>query len=280
MPQKQASTNLSLLDGAREAGRGVLGFTAGFRSLFKGLRFVYVDHRELSKLYIPPMIIALLFVIGAWLFFAASIDTVTGWIWDEPTGGFWRALWSILAALIFLVLGLGIAILVMVCLPVFVAPFNDLLSERIEDILGTWQAPAFSFSFLIKDLGQTIALELRRAGIKLLWLAPLFLFSFVPVVGSIVYFIFGSYFLTKYTGMDYIDWCAARRGWTWSERMAFARKHRWTLCGLGSAVVLSLLIPLAFPIVWPGAVAAGTLLFTQIQRDDAGPPGPRNDSVG
>ncbi len=261
------SKTSSLRKSARETQRGVLGFTAGFGSLFKGLRFVYVEHRELAKLFAAPMIIALLFVIGAWFFFAASVDTVTGWLWDEPAPGFLHVLWSILAMLVFMALGLGTAVLIMVSLPLFVAPFNDLLSEKIEDIRGTWQARPFSMSFLVQDLGQTIALELRRAGIKLAWLAPLFLFSFVPVVGSAVYFIFGGYFLTKYTGMDYIDWCAARRGWTWAERMAFAQKHRWALCGLGTAVVLSLLIPLAFPVIWPGAVAAGTLLFTRIREE-------------
>ena len=45
------------------------------------------------------------------------------------------------------------------------------------------------------------------------------------------------------------------------ERLAFARKHRFPIVGFGTAVVLSFMVPLLFVIVWPGAVAGGTLLF-------------------
>jgi CysZ protein len=101
---------------------------------------------------------------------------------------------------------------------------------------------------------------------KAMWLVPLFILSFlVPVVGHLIYGIVGGYFLCKYTGMDYIDWCAARRGLSWKERLAFAKVHRRAVAGLGFGVVLSFMVPLLFVAVWPGAVAGGTILFLKIK---------------
>ena len=130
---------------------------------------------------------------------------------------------------------------------------------------------------MFKDLGQTIRLEVARAARKIVWLLPLFLVSLlVPIVGELVYLVVGGYLLSKFAGMDYIDWSAARRGWSWRRRLAFAGRHRYVLVGFGSLVVLSLMIPLAFVALWPGAVAGGTLLFADLTR--SGPPGA--DSTG
>ena len=149
----------------------------------------------------------------------------------------------------------------------FAAPFGDYLSERVEGILGTWTPRDFSFGFILRDLGQTIKLELLRFGIKLAWLAPLFLVSvLIPIIGHLLYVLLGGYLLSKFIGMDYIDWCAARRGWSWQERLLFAKQHRFALAGLGSGVMLSYFVPIMFVLVWPAAVAGGVRLFTDLLR--------------
>jgi CysZ protein len=166
-------------------------------------------------------------------------------------------------------LALATTVIAVVLFSLFAAPFSDLISERVETILGTWTPRPFSLRFIVTDLGQTLKLELRRVAIKAVWLIPLFILSLIiPMVGQAVYLLVGGYLLSKLTGMDYIDWCAARRGWSWKRRVAFAAEHRWAVTGLGTAVVLSLMIPLAFVIIWPGAVAGGAILFTSLHRDE------------
>ena len=249
-----------------------VGFAEGFKCLFRGLRFVYVDHRELARFYLPPMLLALVFLIIGWTLFALNVDSLITTFWSEPDPEAWFGVqhfaWKALSFLIWIVLALATAVTTMVFFSIFAAPFSDFISERAEGILGTWKPRPFSFKFMMSDLGQTIQFELTRAAIKLAWLVPLFILSLVvPVIGQAVYVFFGGYILSKYTGMDYIDWCAARRGWTWKERFAFAKKHRFALAGLGSAVVLSLMVPLAFVFVWPAAVAGGAILFNTLHRD-------------
>jgi CysZ protein len=160
-------------------------------------------------------------------------------------------------------------VIAVICTMIAAAPLSDFISERVEGILGTWTPRPFSVRFLLRDLGSTVLLELRRALIKLAWLLPLFLVSlFVPVVGQVAYIVLGGYLLAKFLGMDYVDWSLARRGYTWRERFAFAKAHRSALLGFGTAVIIALLVPFGFIAVWPGAVAGGTILCTRLEPED------------
>ena len=249
--------------------RDAFGFFGGFSTVFKGLKMVYVDHRDLAKYYVPPMLLSVLFILGSWILFWYLADDVVKWLWAEPgTEKWWGVLhmaWKALSVVLWVTMAVITAVCSVFIFSLFAAPFADFISESLEGKLGTFEAKPFSVHFMLKDIVTTISFELIRFGIKAMWLVPLFVLSFiVPVVGHFVYVFFGGYFLTKYTGMDYIDWCAARRGWTWKERLAFARKHRFALAGFGSAVALSFMVPLLFVVVWPGAVAGGTLLFLRL----------------
>ena len=257
--------------------RKALGFVFGFLILFRGLRFVYRDHRELARLYVPPMILAIVLLVGGWVFFALNIENWINALWREPPQDTWWGIqhvaWKALAFLVWIILALATALLSSSTFTVLAAPFSDLISERVEGILGTWDPKPFSVHFIIKDVGQTIRFELTRLAIKLAWIAPLFVLSLIfPIVGQALYVGLGGYLLSKFTGMDYIDWCAARRGWTWQERFAFARTYRFTLAGFGLSVVLSLMIPLAFVFVWPAAIASGAMLFNELYDENENNP--------
>ncbi|MCP4602171.1 MAG: hypothetical protein GY847_16925 [Proteobacteria bacterium] len=255
-----------------EAKATVIGFTTGFLSLFRGFCFVYSEHRELARFYLPPMFLALVFLIGSWVLFALNIDDLINAFWSEPSPQAWWGIqhffWQTLSILLWIILAVTTTVLTVAVFAVVAAPFSDFISERVEGILGTWTPRPFSLKFVLADLGQTIRLELTRLALKLAWLVPLFLLSLIiPAIGHFIYVFLGGYLLSKFIGMDYIDWCAARRGWTWKERLAFAKTHRFALAGLGTAVLLLLMIPLAFVFVWPAAVAAGAILFNSIYSE-------------
>jgi CysZ protein len=248
------------------------GFGFGFSCLFTGLSFVYSEHRELARFYLPPMLLSFTMILGGWIFFGLNVSRIVEWVWAEPDSqtywGLLHILWSAASIILWLLFAFTTAITSAITFTIVAAPFSDLLSERIEGILGTWEPRPFSLRFIVDDLGRTIQFELIRAAIKLGWMIPLFVASLlIPVVGQILYFTVGGYILSKYTGMDFVDWPAARRGWSWSQRFAFAKQHRSTVTGLGAAVVLSLLIPMAFAFVWPGAVAGGAILFTTLHDE-------------
>ena len=253
-----------------------IGFAAGFRHLFTGLRFAYGQHRELAALYLPPMLLGVVLLVVGWVVFAHVVDDIIVLLWDEPDGWFLHALWSIVSFLLWIICAAGTAVVAVVAMMIAAAPLSDFISERVEGILGTWTPRPFSVRFLVRDLGSAVLLELRRALIKLAWLLPLFLASLIiPVVGQVVYIVLGGYLLAKFLGMDYVDWSLARRGYTWRERFAFAKAHRWALVGFGTAVIIALIVPFGFIAVWPGAVAGGTILCSRLEPEDKR--GPRGD---
>jgi CysZ protein len=250
-----------------------IGFAAGFGFVFRGLRFAYRDHRELARLYLPPMALALLLVAGGLVAFGFLADDVIGWFWAEPAAdawfGFKHLLWRLLTGLLWVILAVATVLSSVVLFSLVAAPWNDLLSERTEGILGTWEPRPFSMGFVLRDAGHTVLLEAARLGIKAAWLLPLFLVSLIiPVLGQIVYVVLGGYLLAKLLGMDYVDWVLARRGYTWKERFAFARRHRFALVGFGTAMVLLLLIPMGFVVFWPAAVTGGTMLAVSLGPED------------
>lgn len=259
----------------------VLGFGAGFRHLFKGLRFAYVDHgRQLARYYLPPMFLGLTILGAGFVTFWLTEDRVVEWavelIWSEPGEDSWTAthvLWNVfsvvIGALVWAIYGAGTIVASMLLFMLAAAVFNDLISERVEGVLGTWEPRPFDVRFLLGDLGHSLLLELMRLWVKLRLLLPLLIVTyFIPVVGQLAYVVVGGYFLAKYLGMDYVDWALARRGYRWRERFEFAKRHKWALVGFGTAVVLALMIPLGFVAAWPGAVAGGTMLCVSLGPED------------
>jgi CysZ protein len=246
-----------------------IGFAAGFRHLFTGLHFAYGQHRELAAFYLPPMLFGVVVILAGWFVFAHVVDDIVSLVWSEPDNWILHALWSFVSFLVWVICAAGTAVFAVICTMIAAAPLSDFISERVEGILGTWTPRPFSLRFLLRDLGSTLLLELRRALIKLAWLLPLVLVSlFIPVVGQVAYIVIGGYLLAKFLGMDYVDWSLARRGYTWRERFAFAKAHRKALLGFGTAVILALLVPFGFIAVWPGAVAGGTILCTRLEPED------------
>lgn len=248
-----------------------VGFARGFRAFFLGLRFVYRDHPRLLFFFLPVCLIAALFVALEIGLFVWLIDWLLGLFTPSGTG-FWARLAGVLLWL-FQVLFVLTAVLAAIFLgfllfPVFTAPFNDFLSEQIEGLRGTFAARPFSFICLLTDLGRSIALAFRRLFRKIVWLVPMFALSFVPVAGPVLWLLGGGYFLSKETGFDLVDACLARRGESAAVRLRFSDRHRFALAGLGTAVLLAELVPIVLPLVWPGAVAGGAILFDEIQASE------------
>ena len=228
------------------------------------------------------MIIGVLLLIAGFVVFAHVADDIVGLVWSEPRNAALHLLWSLVSFFVWIACAAATAVIVAVATMIASAPFSDAMSERVEVALGTWTPRPFCARFLLRDLWHTVALELRRVLIKAAWFVPLFLASVVvPVVGQALYVCLGGYLLAKLLGMDYVDWSLARRGYSWRERLAFAKAHRAALVGFGAAVALALLVPLGFVAVWPGAVAGGTILCTRLGPEDRRAPqaGGRRDGT-
>lgn len=260
------------------AGRGLqsslqpIGFWRGIGYPFAGMRFVYVRHPDLVRIWIFPIAITFLAIgfatWGSWTY----SDEIVEWMWSSPEGdgffaGMLRTLRGALAFLIFAVVWATSLFTVVALSNVIAAPFNDALSEEVERIVTGEKGPPFSIRALLRDLFRTVRIELSKLAIFLGVMAPLLCCSFViPGVGQILYSAVGFVFTATYLAVDYIDWPACRRNKSTSYRWAVVRSHFGPCFGFGSGVFFLLFIPILNLVFMPAAVAGGTLLFLDLER--------------
>lgn len=264
---------------AGSVAKSPVGFVRGISYAFRGMRFVYVQHRGLARYWLFPILITGVALIGVfygagslyddlaaavWSLFPESWSDASGW-----TGGLLRGLrWllEVLAGIMIALLGL---IAVFLLSSVIAAPFNDALSEAVEDILTGRRAAPFSFRRMVADIVRTIRIELLKVVVYVVVIGPMFVVSFlVPGVGQLVSL--AAFVLTAvYLGVDYIDWPAARREWSVGDRVAFVRRQLPAVAGFGTGVWVLLFIPLVNLLFMPAAVAGGTMLFVTLGEGKA-----------
>ncbi len=250
--------------------RFVGGFWRGFRYPLRGARFVYLEHPGLVRIWIFPVLLTFGALLGAGWFAVDRHADLAAALWSEPGGEAWwaevlRWLHAGFEWLVLLLLLVAAVLLAVVLSTVFAAPFNDALSERVEEIATGRPGPEFSWRRLLGAVLATVALESVKWTVYLLVMGPLWVLSLsVPVVGQVLYAVFGFVFSAAYFAIDYVDYAAARAGWTLGARIALLRRRTSTMLGFGTGVWGLLFVPLLNLFFMPAAVAGGTLLFLEM----------------
>jgi len=122
-------------------------------------------------------------------------------------------------------------------------PFNEMLSERVEqELTGTPGAPASLGSFA-RDALVGVGHALRRLALSLVYIALLFALNFVPVIGSAAAIGIGFYLAAKGTAYDCYDAVLARRNVAYADKLAFLARTRGRAFGLGAVVAALLFVP-------------------------------------
>lgn len=247
------------------------------RDFFRGLLYpvrglvILRRHPGMMRYWLPPIVLTTLaLLISVWLA-SRYHDDALALLWTPPGQGDWQhwllsALYWVVRAVAF-VLGVGLAMLVTVVLAnLFAAPFNDALSEAVEEVETGQPAPAFSLTRALRDLGRSVGLELVKVSIYAAVMAPLLVASWLlPGVGQALYMVFASLFTWLYFAIDYVDWPASRRGLGWRARLGLLRVRPFLMLGFGFAVAICLFVPLLNLCFMPFAVAGGTRLFLDLE---------------
>lgn len=275
-PNIVARTGRGLVNVGKDAGRlgvtTVRGYWSGFAYAFKGAKFVYLKNPALIRIWMWPILITLTcFVLVTFGIFYWH-DDLLALAWARPTGEAWYVSWLLvplwwLVRVLFLLLLLFLGIVVIYMLSsLFAAPFNDLLSEEVELLYKGKESPKFSWNRFLGGLALTLRLELGKQAVFWIVMGPTFVISLlIPVVGQIIYVVFGYLFTIVFFAVDYTDWPLARRGRGVRARLRLVRKYKARMLGLGTAVWLLLFIPVVGLFFMPAAVAGGTLLVLDME---------------
>ena len=249
-------------------------FGAGLGYIPKAVSWIFSTHRRLLAYVVLPALVnillfALLFVILR-SYGGDLVEALEGLMaGDHP----WYLAWLVMLAraLLWLVVVVVVAVVAFFTVyflgNVIAAPFNDLLSAKVEAIrLGLEEEP-FSLSAFMADIGFTVKEELKRLGFFLLISMGLILLNVIPLVGSAAHFVIGGWLMLLFFALEYLDLPMARgRRHPFSQRWKVVRRNLVICTGFGTSTALLLGIPLLNFLCIPLAVVGGTLMYADLKE--------------
>lgn len=199
-------------------------------------------------------------IVGGTIYngWASYVDILA--TWDEHIG-IWEktkvVLWEILPLIVWVLLSFLLYknIVLIVCSPI-ISPLSAAVEKMVRGKVNETPIP---FGNMIS---RSIHIALWSTLREILFTLPCLLLNLIPVIGSIAatvaIFIIQSY----YAGANYSDFILERRGYNTADSIAYIRKNRPEITGIGAGFVLMLFLPLIGFIIAPAAsTIAATLSF-------------------
>ena len=216
--------------------------TTGLHDVGRGFDFVK-RHPSLWKWILAPSVITLLLLIAAVVGVAALTEPLVTWV-TSHLPSFLASIAGVILTIV-VVLGLSLAaLLVFVSVAGMVAgPFNELLSEAVEERLtGTPGAP-FSLAAFLRGAMLGVLHGLRRVAVSLVGIVLLFALGLIPVIGTIAAGLIGLWLAARGAAYDAYDSVLSRREMAYRDKLAYLDRHRSRSLGLGITIAGMLLVP-------------------------------------
>ena len=269
--------NGASLHDRKPMGMGLMDIKKGARAILEGFAFFATKPGVILYSIVPFIINMITLVAAFWLFihyyhsiYEHILTTLGITIGAAQEGTFHHILHYILVGavwtfkiLLFIVGAIVLFFATYIVGMIVASPFNDMLSERVEELVTNVPAPAFSFVIMLKGALRSVQVESVKA---LIWIAAMavgLLLNLIPVAGNIAYVVFVNVFCVWYLGWIYTDYPMSRRLYGFRARLAFGRKFAAAHLGLG----IVFFIPFFQLIFNAPMVIAGTLLYLRLTND-------------
>jgi CysZ protein len=150
---------------------------------------------------------------------------------------------------------------------VIASPFNEMLSEAIEERETGIRMPRFSVLGFLRDVFIGMIHALRRVGVYLMAMLGLLLVGLlVPVVGTMAAMIGSAYATARFASYDAYDAVWSRRHWRYRDKTKYLRDHASRTLGLGAIVGVVLVVPGVNVIGLAIGATAATLRMIDAER--------------
>lgn len=240
-------------------------FSRGFFSPFRSISLLRRRPRLLVYVLIPFLINLAVFTGAVYLgldFFGSTV------IEHIPQGEAWY--WSVLYWFLWVIAVLLTAVLVFFSFTVVgnlvASPFNDLLSERTEQILTGKEADeAFSLRRFLGDIGKTLLMELKKMWVFVVAMLLILPLNLLPGLGSALYTILAVGLTLFFLSVEYLSFIMVRKRQFFSEQRRFIMGRKFLMLGFGCGVMALLAIPFLQFFCIPLAVIAATRLWCDEQ---------------
>lgn len=233
--------------------QGILYFLNGFS---------LIRQRGLRRFAVGPLLVNIIFFAGVFFLLGHWIGLLQLWLETFLPGWLDWLTWLIwpfaLLTMLFIVFYSFV-----LCANLIAAPFNGLLSERIQQRLTHQTLPSTPImDLIIKETPRAIRRQLAMLGYFIPRALLLLILFFVPVIqffAPFLWFIFGAWVMA----MQYIDYPMDNNRITLPGMRQQMAQRRWLYLGFGVAVTGFILIPIINCFVMPAAVAAATQLWVE-----------------
>lgn len=249
-----------------------LGLRDGFGAPFQAAIFLFRHPRLLRYVAIPVAINLVLLPLVFWAIWHFG----SGWLFGrfaEADHAWWADTLIFLAkTLLFLATGVVSGLVFVALSLVLSAPFHGWLSERVEEIVlaGRPELVCIPQRTAWRDATISVSEALKRGALALLLLAGGLALNLLPLVGSLLAFVFNGGCVVLLLALDSFNYPLERREIPVRERV------RWVLRNFAYALGFGLpfcLVPCALFVVPPLSAVAATREFSRLlleqERDAA-----------
>jgi CysZ protein len=236
----------------------MIGFVSGVRDVVDGFRYLRA-HPRLWRFIIAPAIVTLVLAVGAIVGIAYLVDPIVGWLAGELPSALSGIGHVVLTIVVVVALGVGALAIFVPLAGVVAGPFNELLSERVEQQLTGAPAQGFSAIKFVRDALIGVGHALQRLFVAVTGAGALVAVNAIPVAGTLVAGTVGALVASRAAAYDCYDAVLARRRFTYAEKLAYLEANRARTVGLGAVVTAMLLVP-GLNLVALGVGAVGATL--------------------
>ena len=224
-------------------GNSVGGFAKGFSYPFRAGHFLIRHPRLYLYVMIPFLINLVVFSLAVWLglgFFDSTVESMI------PVGDTWY--WSVLYYFLWVLAVLATALFVFFLFAIIgnliASPFNDILSEKTEEILtGQRRDEPFVFRTFLSDSLHILLDEILKISAFLVGMIVLFLLLLLPAVGPALYSVLSVLWTALFLVVEYTGYVFSRHKMVFKDQRQFISQQKLASIGFGTGSLCLLAIP-------------------------------------
>lgn len=232
------------------------------------LGWTLIQQPKIRRFVILPMLANIVVMSLLFYWFLSSINAAIDWGLDYMPS--WLQWLGIIATVIVVItLAIFFCYFFSTIANIIAAPFNGLLAEQVEMHLTGIPAPDTSVLRLMADVPRILKRELQKLFSYIIWVIPILLTYFIPVVGQfitpVVWFIFTAWMIN----IQYADYAFDNNRIPFSQMKSLLKQHKFDNTIFGALVSLFTMIPILNLIIMPIAVCGSTAMWVDRYRKQA-----------
>ncbi|OUR60605.1 sulfate transporter CysZ [Colwellia sp. 39_35_sub15_T18] len=235
---------------------------SGAGYLFKG--FELIQRKGIRRFVFIPLLINLVLFSGAFYFMFIELEHYMTLLMD------WLPAWldwlsSILWPLAVVTILVIFSFLFSTAANWLAAPFNGLLSEKIENILLGQATQNGSMLDVVKDIPRTLGREWQKLSYYLPRAIGFFIILWIlPVIGQIIWFLFIAWMMA----VQYKDYPFDNHKVPFSVMKQALKERQGLSYSFGITVAVFAMIPIINLVIMPVAICGATALWVDHYRDE------------